>query len=73
LERGGLGADRLHEARHTFASTLIAAGANIKVVQKVMGHATITMTLDKYAHLMPGGLDEAAQSADAYLARSGVS
>lgn len=57
----------LHEARHTFASMLIASGANAKVIQSVMGHATIQMTFDRYGHLMPGGLDEAAAAANAYL------
>jgi integrase len=60
----------LHEARHTCASLLIAAGVNAKAVSAVMGHATITMTFDTYGHLMPGGLDEAAAAANAYLARS---
>jgi integrase len=49
---------------------LIAAGANAKVIQKVMGHATIPMTFDRYGHLMPGGLEEATAAADAYLARA---
>jgi integrase len=62
----------LHEARHTCASVLIASGANPKVIQKVMGHATIGMTFDTYGHLMPGGLEEAAAAANAFLARSGV-
>jgi hypothetical protein len=34
-----------------------------------MGHATIGMTFDQYGHLMPGGLAEAADAANAYLAR----
>lgn len=58
----------LHEARHTCASVLIASGANPKVIQKIMGHATIQMTFDQYGHLMPDGLDEAAKRANAYLA-----
>ena len=57
----------LHEARHCCASVLIASGANPKVIQKVMGHATIGMTFDQYGHLMPGGLEEAAAAANAYL------
>jgi integrase len=57
----------LHEARHTCASTLIASGANPKVIQKVMGHATIAVTFDVYGHLMPGGLDEALEAFDRYL------
>jgi integrase len=61
----------LHEARHTFASLMIAAGANIKSIQAMMGHAAIAMTLDTYGHLMPGSLDAAAAAANAYLARGG--
>jgi integrase len=60
----------LHESRHTCASLLIASGANAKVIQSVMGHATIGMTFDVYGHLMPGGLDEAAAAANAYLVKS---
>jgi integrase len=59
----------LHSARHTCASTFIAAGANPKQIQVLMGHANIAMTFDRYGHLMPGGLEEAAAAADAYLAR----
>jgi integrase len=61
----------LHEARHTCASILIAAGANAKALSVIMGHSTIAMTFDVYGHLMPGGLQEAAASANAYLARDG--
>jgi integrase len=54
---------------HTCASLLIAAGVNPKALSVIMGHATIAMTFDTYGHLMPGGLDEAAAAANAYLAR----
>ena len=64
----------LHEARHTFASLMIAAmGAggkfNAKVLQELMGHASITETFDRYGHLFPGTRDEAAALLDAYLER----
>ena len=59
----------LHEARHTCASILIAAGVNAKALSVIMGHSTIAMTFDTYGHLMPGGLDEAAAATNAYLAR----
>jgi integrase len=61
----------LHEARHTCASILIAAGVNAKALSVIMGHSTIAMTFDTYGHLMPGGLDEAAAATNAYLARLG--
>lgn len=57
-----------HECRHTFASTMIAAGVNAKAIMECMGHASITMTFDRYGHLMPGGRAEAAARVDAYLA-----
>ena len=59
----------LHEARHTCASLLIAAGVNPKALSVIMGHSTIAMTFDTYGHLMPGGLDEARAATDAYLAK----
>jgi integrase len=43
-----------HEARHTYASLMIAAGVNAKTISTYMGHANIAITLDRYGHLMPG-------------------
>jgi integrase len=58
----------LHEARHTFASLMIAAGVNAKALSTYMGHSSITITYDRYGHLMPGNEEEAAGLLDAYLA-----
>lgn len=60
----------LHEARHTFASTMIAAGVNAKALSSYLGHSSIAITFDRYGHLMPGNEDEAAGLLDAYLARA---
>ena len=60
----------LHEARHTFASLMIAAGVNAKALSTYMGHANIAITLDRYGHLMPGNEAEAAELLDAYLDES---
>jgi integrase len=60
----------LHECRHTYASFMIAAGANAKALSTYMGHSTIAITLDRYGHLMPGNEAEAAGLLDAYLARA---
>lgn len=65
----GLKPITLHECRHTFASLLIAAGANPKAVQTYMGHASITVTLDLYGHLLPGSEFEVAGLLDDYLDR----
>jgi integrase len=63
----------LHEARHTFASILIAAGVNAKAITTYMGHASIQTTYDLYGKLMPGSEAEAAALVDAFLARASTS
>jgi integrase len=60
----------LHEGRHTCASLLIAAGVNVKALSSYLGHSSITITLDRYGHLMPGNEDEAVGLVDAYLERA---
>ena len=59
----------LHEARHTFASTAIAAGLNAKIIATYMGHSSIQVTYDLYGKLMPGNEAEASALFEAYLAR----
>jgi integrase len=54
-----------HALRHTAASLAIAAGANVKVVQTMLGHKSATMTLDLYGHLFADQLDEVADAMDA--------
>lgn len=61
---------RLHQARHTYASFMIAAGVNAKALAQYMGHSSIKLTFDLYGHLMPGSEREAAQLLDAYLERA---
>lgn len=53
-----------HELRHTAASLAIASGADVKVVQQMLGHKSATMTLDLYGHLFPDRLDEVADALD---------
>jgi integrase len=60
----------LHECRHTFASLMIAACVNAKALSTYMGHASVTITFDRYGHLMPGNEAEAAGLLDAYLERA---
>ncbi|CKM09306.1 tyrosine-type recombinase/integrase [Mycobacterium tuberculosis] len=45
-----------HGLRHTTASLAISAGANVKVVQRLLGHATAAMTLDRHGHLLSDDL-----------------
>ena len=52
---------RVHDLRHTAASVWLAAGADPKVVQRVLGHATAAMTMDLYGHMMDANLWQAAR------------
>lgn len=54
-----------HKLRHTAASLAIAAGADVKVVQTMLGHKDASMTLNVYGHLFPDRLDEVADALDA--------
>jgi len=71
---GNAGLEKItpHECRHTYASLMIAAGVNIKVVSEWMGHSSVNVTLDIYGHLMPGAEREALGLLNARLAAAGV-
>jgi integrase len=56
-----------HELRHTNGSLLIALGIDVKTVQQRLGHAHAQVTLDVYAHVMPGVADDAAAQLDRFL------
>jgi integrase len=51
---------RFYDLRHTAASLLIREGASVKAVQRQLGHATASITLDTYGHLFPDELDALA-------------
>lgn len=53
-----------HDLRHTAASLAISAGANVKAVQRMLGHASAAMTLDVYADLFDDDLDTVADRLD---------
>ena len=55
----------LHSLRHTHASMLIAAGVDILTVSRRLGHASPSITLDVYGHLVHGADDRAAKVMDA--------
>jgi integrase len=65
LARSQLGVDalpiiRIHDLRHSHASLLLAAGVPVKVVSERLGHATVMITMEIYAHTLPGMQAEAA-------------
>jgi integrase len=59
-----------HELRHTAASLAVAEGANVKAVQRMLGHASAAMTLDVYADLFEDDLDQVADRLDQAAARA---
>jgi integrase len=66
LERAGLAhvGYRFHDLRHTCVSRLVAAGADVKLVQVVAGHASPLITLQRYSHLLDARVSEAAERFD---------
>jgi integrase len=64
-EQAGIVRVTPHELRHTAASLAIASGANVKVVQQMLGHKSATLTLDLYGHLFGDQLDVVADAMDA--------
>ena len=55
---------RVHDLRHSCASLAIAAGADVKVLQRMLGHASAAVTLDRYGHLLPGQAEAVASRLD---------
>ena len=55
---------RVHDLRHTAASLAVTSGANPKVVQQMLGHASAAMTLDVYAGLFSPDLGDVAMWLD---------
>jgi integrase len=60
----------VHDLRHTAASLAVSAGANVKAVQRMLGHASAAMTLDTYADLFDDDLDAVSDALDAVAAKS---
>jgi integrase len=66
----GCGAVKLHDLRHFYASGLIAAGCDVVTVQRALGHASASVTLNTYAHLWPTAEDRTRAAAAAMLAKA---
>ncbi len=61
LAAAGLPIVRFHDLRHSTATILLTMGVHPKVVQEILGHASISMTLDTYSHLVPSMHDDVIQ------------
>lgn len=67
LEKANLPAIRFHDLRHTCATLLLTRGVHPKIVQELLDHSTIAITLDTYSHVLPGMGDAAAGAMDEAL------
>jgi integrase len=67
LRRTGLPNIRWHDLRHTCATLLLGRGVHPKMVQHLIGHASIQLTLDRYSHWIPSMGRHAAEGMDEVL------
>jgi integrase len=67
LSKAGLPHIRFHDLRHTHATFMLKSGVHPKIVSERLGHASITITLDTYSHVLPGLQEAAAERLDKML------
>ena len=67
LKKAGLSGFTFHSLRHTCATLLLDKNVNPKIVQEMLGHATISQTMDTYSHVMPGMGEVAATALEEAL------
>ena len=65
LQTAGLPKIRFHDLRHNAASLMLAGNVSIVSVSRYLGHSSPRITLEIYAHLIPGGFDEIAKTMNA--------
>ncbi len=66
IRKSGIPNIHFHSLRHTYASMMLQADVHPKVVQEIIGHSTIGMTLDTYSHVMPGLKEAAAEKLNGF-------
>jgi integrase len=62
VKRAGLRSIRFHDLRHTFATLLLSKNVNPKVVSEMLGHSSISITLDIYSHVLPDMQEKAVDA-----------
>lgn len=68
LQRAGLPQRRLHDLRHTAATLLLLGNVPVKVVSELLGHSSVSITLDRYSHVLPSMGRDAASAMERMLA-----
>jgi len=53
----------LHALRHSFASNLYARGVEVKIISKLLGHASVEITYNRYIHFFEGDIDDTLRQA----------
>lgn len=69
LKKAGLPDIRFHDLRHSTATLLLSGGVHPKIVQEILGHSEISMTLDTYSHVLPTMQKEAINKLNAAFER----
>jgi integrase len=64
---------RFQDLRHTHATSLLLRNIHPKIVSERLGHATVSITLDRYSHVLPSMQEEAARAFDSVLRTAPVS
>jgi integrase len=66
-DSAGLRHIRFHDLRHTYSALMIAAGENMKFIQRQLGHSSIRTTMDTYGHLLPEASEGVGRKLDALV------
>jgi integrase len=69
LKKAGLPVIRFHDLRHSAATLLLSLGIHAKVVQEMLGHTQISMTMDIYSHVLPSMQQDAVSRLNNLLQR----
>jgi integrase len=69
LKRADLPEIRFHDLRHTAATLLLLQGIHPKIVSEMLGHSTVSMTLDTYSHVLPDMQRDATAAFDRLFPR----
>jgi integrase len=67
LRKAGLPNIRFHDLRHSAATLLLAQGVHPRAIMELLGHSSITVTMNTYGHVLPALMREAADKMDAIL------
>jgi integrase len=70
-DAAGLAKVRLHDLRHSYASLLLQSGADLKTVSTALGHSSVAITADTYAHVSPVMLQSAADRLNDLIEKRG--